>query len=80
MLKNCSRETGKLPVHKHGTYNKAKFGKRDESEAVKDYTELNKHLKHPRSKRMLNHIIKEEKVHKKEFKKIEKLECEAMKK
>jgi rubrerythrin len=76
---NCS-EKGKLPVHKHGIYNKAKFGKRDESEAVKDYTELNKYLKNPRSKRMLNHIIKEEKSHKKEFKVIEKLECKARRK
>ena len=75
----CQRETGKLPVHKHGTYNKVKFGSRDETEAVKDYTELNKHLKNPRSKRLLKHIISEEKSHKKEFKKIAKLECEVRK-
>jgi len=66
----------KLPKHKHGIYNKPRFGLIDEKEAVKDYRVLKQHVKNPRSKKILNHIIKQEAHHKSEFRLIEKLEKE----
>ncbi len=74
--KKCS-EKGKVPTHEHHheIYDKPKFGRSDEGHTVKDYTTLRGHLKNPKSKRLVNHIIKEEREHKVMFGQIEKLEC-----
>jgi rubrerythrin len=68
-------EKGKLPQHTHGVYSKVKFGVRDESEAISDYTILKKHLKSRKSRKILSHIIREEAQHKRMFGAISKLEC-----
>ena len=63
------------PVHIHyGAYNRVKFGKHDEQEAISDYSTLKKHLKNPKSRSLLTEVINDEKDHKRVFKKIEKLE------
>ena len=74
------KKKGDDPKHIHyGPYNRVKFGKHDESEAIKDYTALRKHLKNPKSKTLLSEVINDEKDHKRVFKKIEKLECKRRK-
>jgi len=70
----------KAPKHIHGVYNQSSFGIRDEGEAVKDYTELKKHLKSKRAKKILTHITKQEAHHKKEFQEIKLLELKIKKK
>jgi rubrerythrin len=69
------RTPHRAPTHKHhGVYDKPCFGFKDEGHTVKDYRELRKHLKDPRSKQILNHIIPQEVHHKGEFNTIQQLE------
>ena len=66
---------GDDPKHIHyGPYSKVKFGKHDESEAIKDYISLKKHLKNPKSKTLLTEVINDEKDHKRVFKQIARIE------
>lgn len=76
MRKKTRVRQPRKPVHKHGDYNKPIFGLVDENEAVKDYTDLKKHLKSKESKKILTHITRQERHHKFEFRKIIKLEKE----
>lgn len=81
--KHCNlREKGKLPTHEHHheVYDKVKFGHHDEGEAIRDYRTLRHHLKSPKSKRLITHIISEEEEHKQMFGKIASYECEARRK
>lgn len=74
--KHTRKKQHKKPEHNHHgrPYTKPEFGIHDEKEAVKDYMTLNRHLKTSRSKRILKHIIKEERDHVHEFGKIKKYE------
>ncbi len=75
--KKCS-EKGKVPTHEHHheIYDKPKFGRSDEGHTIKDYKVLRKHLKNPKSKKLITNIIKEESEHEVMFGKVEKLECQ----
>jgi len=69
------RKKGDDPQHiHHGPYSKVKFGKHDEQEAINDYSTLKKHLRNPKSRKLLTEIISDERDHKRVFKQIAHLE------